>query len=101
MKRFVIILMLILSFSFILAMEGFLEFDFSSGKNIFNDSEFEPIYVSDFVRLNPEVEAVSYSIRGVNYGYVNLFGGIGDDFAMIPGNEYEIVVKNNVTVVMR
>jgi len=70
----------------------------SSGKNDVVFTNVNPFYVSDFVKLNPEVEVVSYSFEGKSIGFVNVFGGVGKNFVIRDG-EYEIVARGNTSIV--
>ncbi len=68
------------------------------GKNLvsFNTSEF--FYVKTFVNMNPDIEVVSFSDGENTIGYVNFLGGIGENFIMGGGMDYEIIMKENATI---
>lgn len=69
----------------------------NEGKNIFNTSlEFTPIYVEDLIKLFPEIATISYIENEEEKGYVNVFGGIGENFPILPNMTYEIVSTKEV-----
>ena len=55
-------------------------------------------YAKNLVVHNSNIEYISYNDKflGKSYGYVNVFGGIGSNFAIIPGETYEIAVKEDM-----
>jgi len=55
---------------------------------------------STLVKLNPEVEVVSYKEGNVTFGYVNFMKGIGDDFEIMNGMSYEIYSSENSTLIL-
>ena len=69
------------------------------GKNFVELNITEPFYVSSLVKLNPDIEVVSYKEGNESIGYVNVFGGIGRDFVVDEG-VYEIVVKKDIVLVI-
>ena len=72
-------------------------YELAAGKNVVNLSGINPFYVADLVKLNPEIEVVSF-VGGENVvGYVNVFGGIGDNFPVRDGT-YEIIVSEDITL---
>lgn len=101
MKRLIFVLLLIIGISFVFAVDVPREVQLVEGKNIVNATEFEPLYIKTLVKMYPEIESASYDVGGVSYGYVNVFGGIGTDFVVMPGIDYEIVVSNNITINLR
>lgn len=54
-------------------------------------------YAKNLVAYNQNIEYISYNdeFLGKKYGYVNVFGGIGRNFAITPGEIYEISVKED------
>jgi hypothetical protein len=74
------------------------EFLLAEGKNNFSYDYFKPIYAEDLVLLYPDITAISYVENNVSYGYVNIFGGIGQNFVIQPGKEYEIIAKNKIKI---
>jgi hypothetical protein len=94
-------------------VQGIENLDISNEITVLNSSEilskgrnfvvFEDyIYVSKLIYMNDLIEAVSYydSYSQESVGYVNIFGGIGNDFLIIPGREYEIFVKEETKLVL-
>jgi hypothetical protein len=55
-------------------------------------------YVSDLVRLYPEIETISYIEGNETIGYVNVFGGIGTNFFIEANKSYEIVLSKEVII---
>lgn len=75
--------------------------DLDSGKNyvVFNNSE--AFYVEDLIRLNPDIEVVTYYLsENESVGYVNFLGGIGENFVINPETKYEIIVNKNITLAL-
>ncbi len=69
----------------------------NEGKTFLNTSaDFNPIYVKDLVNLFPEISTISCTENGEEKGYVNVFGGIGENFVMLPNRTYEVVSKREV-----
>ncbi len=95
-KIFLIVMMFVFSLGIngiIFANEFMLEggIVISEGKNIINTSlEFSPIYVEDLIKLFPDITTVSYTEKEREVGYVNVFGGIGENFIILPNKTYEI-----------
>ena len=69
------------------------------GKNTVRLNITDPFYVETLVKLNPKIEAVSYSEGDITVGYVNVFNGIGKNFVM-ENREYEIIVSENVSLIL-
>jgi hypothetical protein len=90
----------ILCISGIIIAEDFKEgIKLSEGKNVINiSSEFSPLYAEDLVKLYPEIAAVTYNDSEQEFGYVNAFGGIGDNFVIYPNQTYEITTRKEVTL---
>ncbi|PIN90988.1 hypothetical protein COU60_00005 [Candidatus Pacearchaeota archaeon CG10_big_fil_rev_8_21_14_0_10_34_76] len=66
------------------------------GKNFITiDTE---ILASELLLLNPSIEAISYFDEDLQttLGYVNIFGGIGKNFYLRPGVEYEIFAGESI-----
>ncbi|MFH1290067.1 MAG: hypothetical protein ABIH92_01525 [Nanoarchaeota archaeon] len=59
------------------------------------------LFVRELVAMNSEIESVSYFdvFLNKNVGYVNVFGGVGDNFLMKPGEVYEISVSDDINLV--
>jgi len=60
------------------------------------------IYVQELIRINPEIESISYidSFLNQSIGYVNVFGGVGKNFVIVPEQVYEISVKKNMSLII-
>ncbi len=78
----------------------------SSGINILqgnNNLTFNttvPFNVSSLVKLNPQIEVVSYYNGTNTLGYVNAFGGIGVNFQIENGTIYEVFSSENTTLIL-
>jgi hypothetical protein len=58
-------------------------------------------FASDVILLNPDVEAISYFDEDLNktIGYVNVFGGVGSNFLIVPERTYELIISKNTSLV--
>jgi hypothetical protein len=99
-KYFLILIFIILFASGIIIAEDFKEgVKLTEGKNVVNIStNFNPLYVEDLIKIYPEIETVTYNNSEQELGYVNVFGGIGDNFVIYPNQIYEITTKQEVTL---
>ncbi|MBD3253354.1 hypothetical protein GF386_06480 [Candidatus Pacearchaeota archaeon] len=70
------------------------------GKNniVINDSE--PFYVKTLVELNQDIEVVSCKNEDYDFGYVNVFGGVGENFIIYPNKKYEIIANKDFNLVL-
>lgn len=91
-------LIFLLSLILISSQETF-SFELEKGKNKVHINSSEPIYVETLIKLNPEIEAISYSENNRSRGYVNVFGGLGENF-IVEDREYEIIVSKNTNLVL-
>lgn len=99
MKKLILFLLFfaVLSLSAFLAQsEIFSNNALEEGRNIVRFDK--QMYAQDLILLNPEIEYVSYydDFLGQEFAYVNAFGGIGKNFVIIPGRDYEISVKEKM-----
>jgi len=75
--------------------------ELQEGENkIFVEDFFYPKYVSDFVSENPSIQSVTLIENGRSYGYVNVFGGVGRNFIIEQGKEYEVFISDQVNVTL-
>ena len=75
------------------------EINLTKGKNNFTINEsFESNYASELIKEYPKIESISIKKYGNTYGYINTFGGLGIDIIIEPMQEYEIYVKENLSV---
>jgi len=72
----------------------------NGGKNVIVFGNKNPMYVSDLIRLNPEIEVVSFKEGTETLGYVNFLGGVGEDFIVYGDSEYEVIVNKNISLVL-
>jgi hypothetical protein len=71
-----------------------------AGDNNVSFNVTSSFYAGDLIKLNPSIEAVSYRESNRTIGYVNAFGGIGSNFEIENGINYEIFVSENTTLVI-
>jgi len=93
-----LLVMIIFSVSLIPPAESsgvFLE----EGKNILRFNSTDAFYVESFLVMNPEVEVVSFFDGKGTIGYINFLEGIGENFVMQGGIDYEIIMKKNATII--
>ncbi len=97
---FSIFLICLLGISGIIIAEEFKDtIKINEGKELVNfSSEFSPIYVKDLILLNPNITTVTYNNGTHDLGYVDVFGGIGENFVVSPNKIYEITSKGEVTL---
>jgi hypothetical protein len=69
------------------------------GKNKVRINLSEPIYAETLIKLNPDIEAISYMEGNRTIGYVNVFDGIGTDF-IVADREYEIIVNKSINLIL-
>ena len=58
--------------------------------------------VREFILNNPGVKSITYKNDFLNesYGFLNVFGGVGKNFIMYPGEIYEINIEKNTTLII-
>lgn len=99
-KKFMIILVIFVIFvgSFI-TISSKDAVELVKGKNHVELNISQPFYVETLMKLNPSIEVASYQAGEETIGYVNVFKGVGKNFIVDTG-EYEIIVKENTTLVL-
>ena len=97
-KYLLFFILIVLSISGILLAEDFKEgTKLSEGKNVVNfGTNFEPFYVKDLINAYPQIETVTYNSTDREIGYVNAFGGIGENFIIYPNKTYELTTKREI-----
>lgn len=105
MKKFmVIILILLVGGAIIIAYPSPSEIEVNEGKNTIEINEtFTPFRVSVLVENNEYIRSVTliesyFGSNNSSRGYVNAFGGIGENFMIEPNKTYEIVSSKNKTI---
>jgi hypothetical protein len=99
--RGILCLCLLLSLVAPVLSEGTVGAELVVGKNNVSVSEFfYPVYVGDLVANNPQIQSVTLVEGGVRLAYVNVFGGIGQNFLFESGKLYEVHVSSagNITI---
>jgi len=71
----------------------------TQGNNNVSFNLTSSLHAADLVKLNPSIEVVSYDKNGKTFGYVNAFGGIGNNFEIENGIEYNVFVSENTTLI--
>lgn len=95
-----ILAFLILGVSEIILAEEFKEgIKLTEGKNVINLSyDFSPIYAADLVKAYPEIATITFSDENQEIGYVNVLGGIGENFVISKNNIYEIITEQEINL---
>lgn len=71
-----------------------------AGNNNLSFNSTNQFNVSMLIKLNPEIEVVSYNTSNGTIGYVNFAGGLGQDFEIGNGISYEIYSSKNSTLIL-
>ena len=71
----------------------------AEGKNQVRINLSEPIYAETLIKMNPDIEAISYMEENRTIGYVNVFEGVGKNFA-VTDREYEIIASKRTGLVL-
>ncbi len=99
MKKQIIILLLIISLTVIMAENPLLIKIQENQTNFTVNEYFPPIFASQLIKENPNIQSISVSEYGQTFGYLNTFGGIGTNFLIEPDKNYEI--HTNQTIIIR
>jgi hypothetical protein len=94
------VLFLGLSIFVVSSMSNTSNINLVSGRNIFSFNVSNQFNVSILTQLNPEIQVVSYQKGNETVGYVNFFNGLGKDFEIENGVDYEIYSSKNATLVL-
>jgi len=98
MKKKLILLMALLTLTTTIA-EDPMTLTLKQGENIIQVNEYFTSYpVSYLINQYPSIQSVSMQEYGQTFGYINAFGGIGIDFLIQPGKEYEIYVGEDTSI---
>lgn len=103
-RKIILLILLLFVFGglFFLGVNSF-EIDHSyelvQGKNTVSFYGINPFYVEDLIKLNPDIEVVSYGNYDVSVGYINVFGGVGRNFVVSEGS-YEIIVSRDISLIL-
>lgn len=101
MKKILFLLMIVISLTTTLA-ENPLNIKINEGRNNFTIEEyFPPVYASQLIADYPGIQSVSVKEYGQSLGYINLFGGIGTNFLIESGKNYEIYTSKNITLSLK
>ena len=88
-----------IAFADFIPSEGDSKIQLLEGENEILVPEYvSPFYVQDLVKGYPEILTVTYFEFQEEKGYVNLFGGIGENFIIYPNNTYNLTVNKNLEV---
>ena len=99
-KTFLLVIVAILLLSIILiSSQNIFSADLKKGRNTLIINLTSPIYAETLVKLNPEIQTISYRENNQTTGYVNFYGGIGENF-IIESREYEIVVSKDINLIL-
>ncbi len=110
MKNNLLILIVILAFLFTTAIaiaefipeENVSEIQLSEGENlVLIPEEVSPFYVKDLVKSYPDLLTITYFEYKQEKGYANIFGGVGENFIIYPGKEYNFTCSKKMEVILR
>jgi len=87
------------AFTFIACSQDTFSAVLAEGKNKVRINLSEPIYAETLIKMNPDIEAISYIEENATVGYVNVFQGVGRNFAIID-REYEIIASKSTELVL-
>ncbi len=102
MKKLHFISILIVTFLFsiiLISSQNTFSADLQEGKNKIYINISEPIYVETLVKLNPEIQVISFIENNQTVGYVNVFGGVGENF-VVESRDYEIIASKKINLVL-
>ncbi len=98
MKKQALLLITILCMTTIIA-ENPLNLNLPTGKSNFTIEEYFPaVYASNIIKENPGIQSISIKEYGQTFGYLNTLGGIGTNFLIEPGRNYEITTNQTITI---
>jgi hypothetical protein len=97
---FLLIICIILINFFSVSSEDNNNLFLESGKNFVRFDNLPSFYVKDLIKINPSIEVVSYMKDNESIGYVNVFGGIGENFVITNTIDYEIIVTKETTLII-
>ncbi len=105
MKRGILILLITLvMFSTAITLAEFQEgkIKLNKGENIVSpEFNFSQIRVSELIERNPEILVVTFLDGEKKIGYINQFGGIGEDFLISQNQKYEIICKEALEIYLK
>ena len=88
-----------LIFSFVvISSKDIFSASLAEGKNKVRINLSEQVYVETLIKLNPDIEAVSYMEGNRTVGYVNVFEGVGKNF-ILEDREYEIIAGKSINLI--
>jgi hypothetical protein len=93
------ILILIFSLTAIFSEDGD-SINLVEGKNILKLDSAKPFYAKTLFLLNPGLDAISYTKDNETIGYVNVFGGVGENFIIFENQEYEVIARENLSLIL-
>jgi hypothetical protein len=71
-----------------------------TGKNNITLNISNQLFVKELVRLNPTISVVAYEENNNSIGYVNAFGGIGENFVIKNNLTYEITSNSDIVLIV-
>ncbi|OGJ21277.1 hypothetical protein A3K73_05480 [Candidatus Pacearchaeota archaeon RBG_13_36_9] len=88
------------AFSFmIISSKDTFSVSLAEGKNQIRINLSEPVYAETLIKMNPGIEAISFTEENRTVGYVNVFQGVGKNFA-VTDREYEIIASKSMDLVL-
>jgi len=96
-----IVISLVLTISLIrVTSEDVNSIELYKGKNLVKLNHTNPFYVKSLIELNRDIEAVSYLENNRTIGYVDIFGGVGENFIIQEDIEYEIIASRDTNLIL-
>ncbi len=69
------------------------------GKNLVNWSINQEISAKQLIINYPDIRTITYyDENNESHGFVNIFSGIGENFVLVAGNQYQIDTKEEVLI---
>ena len=100
-RRLFLFILLLVFFSFTgVFSKGVSVIELGKGKNFVQFNLSEGFYADTLIKLNPAIESISYRVGNRTIGYVNVFGGVGENFIINSNQTYEIVLRKNSTLIL-
>jgi hypothetical protein len=76
-----------------------IKMNLNEGKNNLHITSEKEFFVKDLILLNPDIEVISYINGNRTIGYINIFGGIGENFLIRNDINYEIISKSDAEII--
>jgi hypothetical protein len=101
MNRKILILLIFVIFltTYVVSSLDFIKLE--KGKNVVNWTINQGISVEQLIMNYPQIQAITYyDENNMSHGFINVFSGIGENFILIAGNQYQIDTKEEVVITL-